>query len=229
MALEIFKSGAWQEAEEVQRHEDGAWVDCEAADRYKDGAWQEVWSNVKIMTKKSDNITTGVLQIEDEGLTFSYLKFASEWDGKVAGTLGGGGTIVLYLDGDWTDPTLSLDWQGGFMYQAQNGAYYIRVSAGDISVYTRSPAGQEATQTIVDTIGSTVNGSDGSYTGDEQGQYSGTIRGTFDRIGLSIRISGYGENLLGSSSVKITNLRIDNKKIGFPEDAEFDRQSWDYN
>jgi len=228
MAFDIKKGGAYQEPEEVKRPEVGAWIECESAKRKKDGAWQEVWSNVKIMTKESDNITTGILQIMNEGLTFDFLKFATAWEGKVAGTLGGGGTIVLYLDGDWTDPVISLDWAGGFIYQASNGLYYIRVSAGSISIYTRTPSGQESTRTIVSTIGSTLNGAGGVTVDDEQGQYLGTINGTYNRIGLSITISGYGDDLLGSSSVEITNLLIDGRKVGFPADAAFDRQDWEY-
>lgn len=205
---------------------DGARQEIVAVEKKIDGAWQEVWSNTKTMTLYSNTVDTGFLQIEDNGLTLDYFKFATEWNGVVTGTLAGGGNIMLWLEGDWINPTINLDWIGGFIYEASGGAYTIRVSAGQIYAYTRTMDGQESAQLIVSTIGTTLNGSDGAYVGTEEGQYSGTISGEFDRIGLRIYVSGYGGELLGTSEIKITNLFIDGKKVKFPTEAEFDKQEW---
>lgn len=224
--FDIYKDGAWQEPENVERVENGARTDSEASCRYKDGAWREVWSNLKIMTKKSDNIAAGILQIGSEGLAFEFTKFATEWQGGMVGTLGGGGTIVFYLDGLWVNPAINLSWEGGLIYQASGMTYYNRVSAGDISVYTRTTSGQESTQKVVSTVGSTLNGETAGTVSTESGSYEGTISGTFDRVGLSINIAGYGGTMVGNSTLNIWELLIDGRKIGFPADAAFNRQDW---
>lgn len=226
--FDIYKNSAWQSPDNVQRPESGARRNADSAKRYKEGAWQELWADVKFMIKKSDDITTGLLQIENDGLSFNYFKFATKnMNGSIIGTLSGGGTIVFYVEGEWVNPTINFEWEGGFIYYANNETYQIRVSAGDISIYTRTPSGTESTQMAVQTAGSTLNGEGLGYVGTETGAYNGTIPGTFDRIGLSIRVAGYsGNDMTGSSTLNIANLLVDGRKIGFPADAAFNRQAW---
>lgn len=222
MAYDIYKGGAWQPPDNVQKHEAGAWKDAEAVNRYNDGAWQEVWANVKLLTEQSNTITLGSLDISDDTLTASLFKFCDCWQGTWTGSMSGGGTIVFYLDGDWTDPEISFAWEGGCIYQqpAETGEFR-RLSAGSISVYSRSTGGSESTQTAVQTVGSTqLNCSDL-----ESGVYTGKLTGTYNRIGLSIYMSSFNQ-LDGSMDLIVRDFLIDGKKIGFPLSSEFDRQDW---
>lgn len=223
MAYDIYKGGAWQPPDNVQKYEAGAWKDAEAVHRYKDGAWQEVWSNVKLLTEQSNNIANGYLDISDDTLEARLFKFCDCWQGTWSGTMSGGGTIVFYLDGDWTDPEISFTWEGGCVYQlpAETGEYR-RLSAGSVSIYSRSTSGSEKTTSAAPTIGSTQL--DCSST--ELGSYSGKLTGTYNRIGLSIYMSSFGQ-LDGSMELIVRDFLIDGKKIGFPLSSEFDRLIWD--
>ena len=221
MAFDKYKDGAWMEPEDsVRKNVSGAWEDCDSAKRVIDGAWAEVWANVKYMIEKSNTITKGILQIDNEGLTFYHYKIMDSEYGY--GSQSGGGTIVFYLDGEWTNPTISFDWMGGFIHKSTNN--WVRISAGSISYYARKKDGTEVTGQLVSTVGSTVTGTSVS---DEYGSYSDELTGEFDRLGLSIYISSFGGNYVSSCmTMQISNLLFNGRKIGFPEDSEFELQEW---
>lgn len=228
MAFDKYKDGAWTEPEEsVKRYSNGAWVDCDTAKRYIDGAWTEVWANVKIMTELSNDITKGILDVTEEGLKitfFKYMDYFTNW----YGTIEGGGTITFYLDGNWTNPTFSFDWEGGFTYKTgKDATTWNRVSAGSISLYSRTTSGNVSTTKVVDPVGSTVAASNSVDT--ETGHYEGSLTGTFNRLGISFYISSFSGSFYSSALFLIlNNLRIDGRKIGFPESSEFDNQEAPY-
>lgn len=225
MAFDKYKDGAWMEPEDsVRKNVDGAWGDCDAAKRVIDGAWSEVWANIKIMTELSNELAKGILQIIDDGKTFNFWKIKDT--AYNYGDQTGGGTIVFYLDGEWTNPSISFDWEGGFIYKASADATtWIRVSSGDISLYSRTTDGTVATTKVVNAVGSTVTGA--SFVDDETGSYNGTLNGTFNRLGISINIHSFSGSFYNSCMTMIlTNLLFDGRKIGFPADSAFDLQEW---
>lgn len=224
MAFDKYKDGAHMEPENtVGKHIDGAWEDCEAAKRVKDGAWAEVWANIKWLTKLSNNITAGMCTVSEGGLEIEFFKFMDAANGY--GTISGGGTMVLYLDGEWTNPTISFDYSGGFSYRTEQGTgNWVLVSAGDISLYSRTTNGTVATTKVVSGVGETQTGSN---VVDEEGSYEGVLEGTFNRLGLSIYVSSFAGNFYNAASqLNIMNLRINGRKIGFPDSVEFDNQDW---
>ena len=224
MAFDKYKDGAWMEPEDsVRRDEDGAWEDCDSATRVIDGAWAEVWANIKYMIEKSNGITKGFLEINDNGVEFAFYRMQDAEAGY--GSQSGGGTIVFYLDGEFTNPNISFDWEGGFIKrQSLTSEDWSRSSAGSIKYYARKTDGTEVTGNLVSTIGSTVVDVNVS---DEVGAYSGELTGEFNRLGLSIYITSLGGQYYSScTTMKISNLLFDGRKIGFPVDSAFDLQEW---
>lgn len=227
MAFDKYKDGAHMEPENtVGKHIDGAWEDCEAAKRVKDGAWAEVWANIKWLTKLSNNITAGMCTVSEGGLEIEFFKFMDAANGY--GTISGGGTMVLYLDGEWTNPTISFDFEGGFTSRAEQGTGDWRMaSAGAISLYSRTTGGAVATKEVVTRVGATQ--SNPSYVAPEEGSYEGVLEGTFNRLGLSIYVSGFSGNFYNADlTLIVKNLRINGRKIGFPDSVEFDNQDWGF-
>lgn len=229
MAFDKYKDGAWQEPETtVSRYDktNGYWTDCEAAKRIVDGAWSEIWANIKYMIQLSNSVTKGILTIDDKGLEFDYFRHMGYYSNKWYGSQSGGGAIVFYLDGEWTDPTISFDWSGGFINRNTDTSTWTRISAGQIKIYSRAIGSTEQVYTTaVQTVGSMI--SNASFVEEEDGSYTGTLTGTFDRIGLSLNIAGYSGNYDSSStSMVVKNLKLNGRKIGFPESSEFDNQEW---
>lgn len=189
-----------------------------AAVRIHNGtSWYDVWTNIKIMTLLSNSITKGISTISADGRTLGLYKIM---DGAI-GTQSGGGTIIVYLDGLWTNPAITFDWQGSFTYQAYNGNWNT-VSAGSISLYHRvSGATSAGTTTAVSNVGEIVSGGMETFTG----SYSGSLTGTYDRIGLSITMGSFA-GTYNSSFMEITikNLNIGTQKLGFPDTLVFDYQ-----
>ena len=197
-------NGVRSEAQAVRIHNGTSWVDA--------------WSSLKIMTLLSKNFTTGQGYTRDNGKAYSIDKIMF---GSDIGTISGSGTIVLYLDGEWVNPTISFSYFGGFLYIV-NDMYYLR-SAGSIAAYHRVKGATSAgTTTIMSTIG--TNKSD-SYLNHDGGDVSKTLTGTYDRLGLSITVSAYtGVFANGFLTIDISNLKFGTQSVGFPTSAEFDYQ-----
>lgn len=229
MGLEKPYNGAWQEIESVNKPVNGAWQECEAVCKPKDGAWEEIWSAVKWLVEQSNDITNGWLEITDEGLTFEFNKYMDVSDGQVLGSMTGGGTIVFYLDGEWTDPVIEFDWEGEFgRYNADWSSWYT-ASAGSIAVFARTTSGTENKITAVSSIkpeGANTGSSDTEMP-DGSGSYSNQLSGNYDRLGLEITVASYnGTFYRAMLEVIVKNLKIDGKKIGFPVSSEFDYQEF---
>jgi hypothetical protein len=197
-------NGVRREAESVRIHNGTSWV--------------EVWSNLKIMTLLSKNFTTGQGYTRDGGKAYSIDKIMF---GSGNGTISGSGSITMYLEGEFVNPTISFYYFGGFMYVVNN-MYYLR-SAGSISAYHRVKGATSAgTTTIMSSIGETKSG---EYLNHDGGDVSKTLTGTYDRLGLTITVSGYtGTFENGFLTIDISNLKFGTQSIGFPTSAEFDYQ-----
>lgn len=217
MGLEKPKDGAYQALEGVEKPINGAYEMCEAVCKPVNGAWEEIWNAVKILIESSNTITKGYLSIQEEGKKFYYSK-----SDDISGT----GTITFYVEGDWIDPVISFDYKG-YMYRtnAQESTWYT-ASAGAISLYSRTTDGKETTKEVVSKVGQTESGSlDISDGYPEEGSYSGTLDGSFNRIGISIEINGYTSATgyyNACVDMKVFNMLIDTTEIAFPETSEFD-------
>lgn len=218
-------NGAEQDIEIVARRESGAENEAEAVHARKNGAEEEVWSAIKWLEEQNNDISVGMLTISDDGLEMELYKFM---DGS-SGSLSGGGTIVFELDGEWTDPTIEFEWEGEmFRYNASGDTWYT-ASAGSVSLYTVKADGTTNTVSAVTSIGNTASGTDGvdnvGYT--PSGIYSTQLNGTYTKLGLSIKFSGWNNTFYrASSEIIIKNVKFNGKKIGFPESSEFDKLVW---
>ncbi len=181
-------------------------------------SWVDVWSSIKIMALLSNTITVGSLYTYSDG-GMQYSKFRQNG----VGTLSGTGTLICYLDGEWTNPTISFDYFGGAMYDSSNNVMNMR-SAGTISAYHRIKGSTNAgTTTILSSIGVSQTSNDVNY---ESGTASKTLSGTFDRIGLQITINSYSNPYsFGSVTLQLGKLKIGTQSIGFPASAEVFNQA----
>lgn len=230
MALRTYNSDAWGDIEDLKTPEvNNARQSAECAKIYQNNAWEEVWAAIKIMVEKSNNIEYALLQVSDDGTKLDLWKFMDVYDGKTQGTLAGGGTIVFYVDGEWTDPTISFDWAGEmFRYNASSTTWYT-ASAGSVSLYTVTASGTEATVSAVDKIGDTASGTEGedNHPGTPSGTYTAQLSGTYTRLGLSIKFNGWnGTYYRASNDLTVSNVKFNNTKIGFPKSSEFDTVPW---
>lgn len=228
MAFDKCKNGAWQEPEELVKRYDNAngyWVDCEEARKHKDGAWTEVWANIKWLSLLSNTITTGDCYLDNNGLEIILYKIMGYFNGWY-GTISGSGKMILYLDGEWTNPTISFDYYGGFVHKtSESTTIWQCVSAGKVSLYSRTTSGTVTTKDAVTRVGKTQQQE--GYVESEEGSYEGTLTGTFNRLGIEIYLNGFGENYFNAIlELRVSNLRINGKKIGFPESAEYSYQEW---
>ena len=192
-----------------------------AAVRIHNGtSWIDVWTNIKIMTLLSNGITAGASSITDKSRTLSLYKFMN---GPSDGTQSGGGTIIVYLDGLWTNPAISFDYEGGFTYRTAPDISTTpnMIPAGSISLYCRKQ-GSSSTSTIdaVKNVG-TINASDF-----DEGSYSTTLTGTYDRIGLSIYMNSFSGTYYDSLMLlTVKNFNIGTQKGGFPDALLYDYQN----
>lgn len=197
----------------------GVRSEAQAVRIYNGSAWVDVWTNIKIMTLLSNSITKGISTLSTDKRTLGLYKIM---DGTT-GTQSGGGTIVVYLEGLWTNPALTFDWQGGFTYQSSTGTWNS-VPAGSISLYHRASGSTSTGTTVaVSNVGKIVSG--GAET--SNGSYSGALSGTYDRIGLSISIGSFS-GIYYSSFMEVTvkNFNIGIQKVGFPDTLLFDYQDY---
>lgn len=184
-----------------------------AAVRIHNGtAWTDVWTNIKVMTLLSNGITKGASSITDKNRTLSLYKFMN---GPSDGSQSGGGTVIVYLDGLWTNPAITFDYEGGFTYRTAPDISTTpnMVPAGSISLYRRRQ-GETSASTVdaVKNVG-TINASDF-----DEGSYSTTLTGTYDRIGLSIYMNSFSGTYYDSLMLlTVKNFNIGTQKAGFPD------------
>lgn len=193
----------------------GVRSEAQAVRVYNGSAWVDVWANMKTMTLLSNTITKGTFYAYDTG-NMQYSKILA--DGT--GTMSGGGTMIFYLDGEWTNPTISFDYSGGVLYEIATNSY-ATTSAGYISIYHRVKGASSAgTTAVLQRLGANYSGYDFEY---ESGSASKTLTGTFDRIGLSITAHSYNWSYnFASMIIELSNVKFDTQQIRFPESAEFD-------
>ena len=192
-------NGVRPEAQAVRIHNGRAWID--------------VWTSLRLMTLLSNNITKGTLYVQTNG-EMQYAKTMASG----TGTMTGGGTMVFYLDGEWTNPTVTFDYEGAMLYEASSNVY-ATTSAGSISLYHRVKGGSTGTTTVLSNLGKEYQGDDFNF---EMGSASKILSGTYDRLGISITIKSFSASYnYATMSVRVRNLKFGTQNIGFPMSAEF--------
>lgn len=192
----------------------GARQEIASVKKYISGAWQEIWCSVKKMILKSNEIAknTQGYPLEDN-LGYALWKYMDKATGD--GSLSGNGTITFYLEGEWTNPTISFIGEGGLIRSNADYSNWYRSPAGNISIYARYASGSETTKTAIQDIGSSISGDDVST---EVIEYSGTLSGTYDRLGISMYINGTtSEYYSATMDLIVKNVLFDGKKIAFPD------------
>ena len=193
-------NGVRSEAKAVRIHNGSAWID--------------VWSSIKIMALISNSITKGMLSINDaNALQFSKTMASG------TGTLAGGGTLVFSVDGEWVNPTVSFDYQGGLLYEASSGVY-ATTTAGSVSIYHRAKGSTSAgTTSVLSRVGADLTNNFDL----EVGRASKTLSGTYDKLGLSITIPTYnGTYSFATLTLSISNVNIGAQRAGFNTSDRFD-------
>lgn len=196
-------NGVRSEAQAVRIHNGTSWID--------------VWTNIKIMTLLSNSITKGASDISANKRTLQLYKFMN---GPSDGTQSGGGTVIVYLQGLWTNPTIAFDYEGGFTYRTTSDISETpkMIPAGSISLYSRKQGSSSASTTSAVSNVGTINASDF-----DEGSYSTTLTGTYDLIGLSITMNSFSGTYYDSLMyITVKNFNIGIQKVGFPDTLLFD-------
>lgn len=219
-AIKTLQNGAWQEIETMNVPVNGAYQEADHANALISGAWQEAWSCSKTMTYL-DKTITGEAQgrMYNNGGTYSLFKYEDVELGD--GSMSGSGTITFYLDGEWTNPTISLTAEGGVIRSNKDQTTWYRMAAGDVRIYAVTTADVVSSTTVVDDIGSAMTDSYGNIK-NEIINYSGSLSGTFKRLGITMYVTGYSGSYYNCSLVlQVRDVLFNGKKILFP-DYSFD-------
>lgn len=196
-------NGVRSEAQAVRIHNGTSWIDA--------------WTNIKIMTLLSNGITRGASSLSTDKRTLQLYKFMN---GPSDGTQTGGGTVIVYLPGLWTNPAIAFDYEGGFTYRTAPDISTTpnMVPAGSISLYCRKQGSSSASTTSAVSNVGTINASDF-----DEGSYSTTLTGTYDLIGLSITMNSFSGTYYDSLMyIAVKNFNIGIQKVGFPDTLLFD-------
>lgn len=196
-----YKNGAEVEIEEVNRFESGAEVEADGVYRVKNGAEEQVWSAV-IDMKELENTTTVFSSSPSVG-----------GDGKeywsIFATTHGGGYITYYIEGDFTNPTISFDWDGVYWGTQASGAQQY-ASAGSIDIYL----GGEADQYVAGVSGL------GNIYGSDYGSYEYQAVGHYTRIGFRVKVTNWGLNDPCMYWINVSNILINGEECFPGEDCE---------
>lgn len=192
-------NGARQELPCLESPEiNGARQEVAAVEKYVNGAWQEIWSAIKYMLLLEHTLTYAEA---------GYWTGGSRKGWGVSCDRNDGGFITVYLEGDFTNPTISFDCDGWCNYESTSGADRY-ASAGSVSIYTRKKSGTENYTTAI----SSVNTAEGDI---DMLSYSKTFAGEYDRIGYKIDLaawSGADEGDYCDYNIAIWNFLIDGKE-----------------
>lgn len=190
-------------------------AEAQAVRIYNGSAWVDAWTNIKIMTLLSNGITKGASDISKDKRMLQLYKFMN---GSSDGSQSGGGTVIVYLDGLWTNPAISFDYEGGFVYRTSQSGTTNMVPAGSISLYCRKQGSSSASTTSAISNVGTINAPDF-----DEGSYTTTLSGTYDRIGLSIYMNGFSGTYYDSLMyITVKNFNIGIQKVGFPDTLKYD-------
>lgn len=199
MGLEKPYNGAWQEIESVNKPVNGAWQECEAVCKPKDGAWEEIWNAILYMKELantlSSNVSCGYATSSTYGEMWSIFSF---YEGDASGY------VTYYLEGDFSNPTVSFGVSGFFNYETSSGTTRY-ATAGTIELYTRTTDG---------TANYTTMGNVGSSSSETSETFEETLSGEYDRIGIRVTLRDWNvEDTMNylQYNIDIWNFLIDGK------------------
>lgn len=192
-------NGARQELPYLESPEiNGARQSVAVVKKYVDGAWQVVWEDIKKMIELSNTLPSGAIVGAVSGGSTSDREGWGIWYFDGGNT--GGGSVTYFLEGDFSNPTISFDYDGYFSYIPSGSMVYSTV--GKLEVYTRTKSGTEN----YTTADSAVKVTDGTES------YSNTLSGTFDRVGFRFTFQNWGsgtDDMMPQYLFNIWNILID--------------------
>lgn len=195
MSIKKYVNEAWEDCESMKRYESGAWQDCDSVKKYQDGAWVEIWTAVQFM-KQLANTTTA----DSIGYVTTSSRKNQGW--SIFASTNQSGYVTYYLEGEFTNPTISCDYDGVYYGTLSSGSQKY-ASAGTLSLYTRTTSGTASYTTISSTLGNS--------SGDTEGTYSTTLSGSYDRIGYRGKLSNWNLNTPIMYWIDIWDFMIDGK------------------
>lgn len=207
MSFDKYKDAAWMEPEDtVQRYEAEAWTDCDTAKRYKSEAWEEVWANTKLLDC-------------EETMSTAMMFANAKWEDNIwMWAEDDGGYIYFFVDGEFTDPTISFVYEGGLQYYASDGTMRY-APACNMYIFAVTSSGVDSKYPTI---------SVGSATGlAEPTSYSNTLTGTFSRVGIMVdfhnwNISPDGQGWQAWNTAYLSKILIDGQKYKADPNDAFD-------
>lgn len=193
MASKRYENNAWVDIDELKRYENGAWVDCESAKKYENGAWVEVWTAVQWL-KQLANTTTA------DAINYVTLSNRENVGWSIFATTPQSGYVTYYLDGLFTNPEVSCEYDGIYYGMVSGTQKYA--PAGSISLYTRTTSGTENYTSL---------GNLGDSSGETFGEYFTTLSGSFNRIGYKIKLNNWQLDAPIMYWIDIWDFMIDGK------------------
>lgn len=197
-------NSAWEEIDTINKPVNGAWQECEEVCKPVSNAWQVIWTRIKWMKQLAT--------------TFKYAEAGyagSSGDNRgwsIYCDRNDGGYVTYYLEGDFSKPTISFQYEGWCNYETTSGADKY-ASAGSIELYTRTKSGTEQ----YTTVDSSVNTSNS-----DKLSYRTTLTSDYDRIGYKIDLNAWSGADSGSYcdyDIIIWNFHIGTKECLPSEDC----------
>ena len=217
--------GARQELPYLDSPEvDGARQPIASVKKYVDGAWVEIYPNkpdiILLPVDAEDTTNTnGDIIVSEDYKTVTVSRYEDTPDQY--GSLSTKSRITFRIDGEWSNPTVSLDWWGGCgWWYSEEYALFFAWYAGLIQVSAISTDGSTKTRQVSKT-GLSENNSTGDYqtSGNVSESFDGDIKTIIVRIILE-DYSGADPAVGGMQEITITNVQIDGETVGFDPLAE---------
>lgn len=227
MALRTYVNGAWEDIADLQTpNVNGAREQAETARAYVNNAWEDVLDNgSNELVTYSNDIANAKLTVSDDGNEMELFK----WMDGNEGSLSGGGTIVLAVEGEWTNPTIEFEYEGMMARFSSDRGTWWTASAGDVSIFTKNSSGTTNTVSAVTSIGVNKTGSTDTdnMPDPETGTYTTTLSGKYKQLGLSVKFNGWNNTFYGADNTLIVrSVIINGEEIRFSQECEFNNMIW---
>ena len=197
-----YENGAEVEIEEVNRFESGAEVEADGVYTVKSGAEEQVWTAV-IKMKELENTTT----VFSAGTSTNGNDDTKYW--SIFADTHGSGHITYYIEGDFTNPVISFDWDGCY-YGTRSDGVQQYASAGSIDIYLGGNADQ-----YIDGVSGL-----GNIYGSDYGSFSYQAVGRYSRIGFRVEPTNWGLNEPCMYWINIFNIFVNGEECFPGEDCE---------
>ena len=197
------ENGAEIDIEVVARREEGAEIEADGVYRLVDGAEEEIWSAMEIFQELYNTLSSNV----DCVLHKSELHLGTLYNGIASGY------IEYVVDGNFSNPHISFDWDGFFTYDTPAGEQRFG-RAATAHIHAWNVNGTISYMSAVSNMGNSQ--------GETKGTYEKTLEGDYNRIGFRIEMEDVYEDDYDNGDVIdplydviISDFKIDGKLCGY--------------